>query len=290
MKNSAAISVGALIFIGLPQVTLAQQTTVSAIDPDLAARDRTVSISPIPPLPSGKSTIMGGAIRDVDPVLDRFTLFAIGDKPLRVLFDERTQIFLDGKKIPLHDLRAAQHASVQTTLDGTSVFAISIHVLSQSNEGEFSGQVVSYSAQSGDLVLASGPGGPPFRVHVSDDTRISRSGQDGFASAGAQSSDLQRGSLVSVQFLPNGKGSGQATEITFLATPGSQFVFSGTVIALDMRSGTLVLLDPRNGQSYQIAFTPEGTPGLHDILNGQHLRVSAQFDGTRYLAREVTPY
>ena len=69
--------------------------------------------STMPPLPRGKSTILGGAIRDVDPVLDRFTLRIVGEKPIRILFDERTQVFLDGKKIPLRELRPSSHASVE---------------------------------------------------------------------------------------------------------------------------------------------------------------------------------
>jgi len=290
MTNAVAISVGCLIFLWAPQVIHAQQRSVSAIEPGRTAGDATTSISAIPPLPGGESTILGGAIRDVDPVLDRFTLNIVGEKSMRILFDERTQIFLDGKKIPLHDLHAAEHASVQTTLDGSAVFAISIHVLSQLNQGDYSGEVLSYSPQSGDLDLVSGAGGVPFPLHVSPRTRISRSGQGSFSSGGARISDLQRGSLVSVQFVPNGKGRGEVTEITFLATPGAQFVFSGNVVALDMHAGTMLLLDPRNNQSYQISFKPESIRGLGDIPNGQRLRVSAQYDGTRYLAREVTRY
>ena len=101
----------------------------SAVDPDLAASNASHNLSAIPPLPAGKSTILGGAIRDVDPVLDRFTLRIVGEKPLKILFDERTQVFVDGKKTPLRDLHASEHASIQTTLDGTSIFAISVHIL-----------------------------------------------------------------------------------------------------------------------------------------------------------------
>src|SRR5579863_1204224 len=97
-------------------------------DSDLDAANTHPDLSAIPPLPSGKSTILGGAIHDVDPVLDRFSLRIVGEKPITILFDERTQVFLDGKKIPLLDLRPASHASVQTILDGTSVFALSVHI------------------------------------------------------------------------------------------------------------------------------------------------------------------
>ena len=82
----------------------------------------------LPPLPSAKdSTIFGGAIRHIDPVRDQFLLDIYGERPMKVLFDERTQVYRNGVKIPVHDLEAADHASVQTALDGTRIFALSVH-------------------------------------------------------------------------------------------------------------------------------------------------------------------
>jgi hypothetical protein len=290
MKSVVAITAGSLMFLLVPKVTNAQQGNVSAIDPDLSAAGSSAGVSAIPPLPRGRSTVLGGAIHDVDPVFDRFTLNIAGEKPLRILFDGRTEIFVDGKRIPLRDLKPVEHASVQTTLDGSSVFAVTVHILSHLDQSDYSGQVLSFNPSTGDLDLVSGQGGQPFRVHVSGETRISRTGQNSFTSGRASIADLQKGSILSAQFKANGKGRAEATEITVLATPGAQFIFSGNVIALDMYSGTMMLLDPRNNQSYPIAFTPDSFPSLRKIQNGQRLRVSAQYDGTRYLAREVTPY
>src|ERR1039458_5077970 len=50
----------------------------------------------LPPTPRGKSTVIGGAIRGVDRVRDQFTLNVFGGRTLKVLFDERTQIYRDG--------------------------------------------------------------------------------------------------------------------------------------------------------------------------------------------------
>lgn len=267
----------------------AQQKGMAEADPDLSAAS-SGSLSVIPPLPRGRSTILGGSIRNIDPVLDRFTLDIIGEKPMRILFDERTQFFIDGKKVSLRDLRPAEHASIQTALDGTSVFAISIHILSQLQQGDYPGKVVSYNPTNGDLDLVSGGGGQPVRVRVTSDTKFERKGQPTFTSAPASVADLQNGSLVSVRFEPDGKGRGVAEEITFLATPGAEFVFSGNVVAMDGQTGKLVLIDPRDNQSYQIAFAPGSISSLRDIHSGQHVRVTAQYDGTRYVAREVSPY
>lgn len=268
----------------------AQSTQVATNDPDITATPASDDLSVIPPLPRGESTILGGAIRDVDPVLDRFTLRIVGEKPIRILFDERTQVFLDGKRIPLRALRPSQHASVQTTLDGASVFAISVHILTQQQEGAYRGEVLSYDPTTGNLNLVSGPGGHPILVKVSSETRFDRKGQRSFASEQTGPSDLRPGALISLQFEPDGSGRAYATQITFLATPGSQFVFGGNLIALDMHTGTMVVLDPKNDQTYQISFNPIGLPMIRKAHAGQRVRVSAEYDGTRYVARDVTLY
>jgi hypothetical protein len=60
----------------------------------------------LPPAPQGKSTILGGAIKSVDPVRDQLTLKIYGQRPTKILFDERTQVYRDGKPVSLHDLGA----------------------------------------------------------------------------------------------------------------------------------------------------------------------------------------
>ena len=71
--------------------------------------------------------------------MDQLVLKVYGGKPVKVLFDERTQVYRDGKRIPLLELAAAPHASVQTALDGARCFAVSIHILSAQPEGRISG-------------------------------------------------------------------------------------------------------------------------------------------------------
>ena len=268
------------------------QGGVAAQEKDPLAVDKNVTVGNgmgVAPLPAGTSTILGGSIRDVDPVLDAFTLKINGEKPMRILFDERTQVFLDGKKIPLRELHGAEHASVQTVLDGTSVFALSIHILSRLQQGDYRGEVVSYDPGTGDLEVASGKGGEPVRMHVSSSTRFSRTGQKEFSSEPSSAANLQRGALVSIQFEPDGKGHASAQGITFLATPGSRFVFGGKLIALDAHGGTMVLVDPRDNRTYDITFSPS-TPGVQDLRRGDSVQVTAEYDGTRYLAQDVIRY
>jgi len=290
MKRVSAFALVSLFVLASSGRLCSQAAGTIAIEPDLSAANAHDDVSAIPPLPRGKSTILGGAIHDVDPVLDRFTLRIVGEKPIRILFDERTQVFIDGKKIPLRDLRPASHASVQTTLDGTSVFALSVHILSQLQPGAYRGEVLSFSPSTGDLELAGGHGGEPIRFKVSSDATFARIGQASFTALQSGPSDLQKGTLVSIEFEPDGKGRGTITKLTVLATPGSNFVFSGNLISLDMHSGTLVLLDPTSNQSYQINFNSTSLASMPNVRPGQRVRVSAEYDGNHYLAHNVTAY
>lgn len=290
MKRITEFALLGSVMLSVTGFAVGQATEIAGADKDASPTSASRSLLRMPALPSGTSTILGGSIRDVDPVLDRFTLGIVGEKPMKILFDERTQIFLDGKRIPLNQLRPSEHASVQTTLDGTSVFAISVHILSQLQQGEYQGEVVSYDPNTGDLELVSGRGGQPIRIRVTSDTKFDRTGQGSFASAQSGPADLQRGSLVSMQFNPDGKGRGSATRITLIAMPGAKFVFSGNLVALDLHAGSMMLLDPRDNHNYQIDFNPGSISSIRNIQPGQRVRISAEYDGTRYLAQDVTAY
>ena len=260
----------------------------SSAEPEVTPTTHLKPVTTIPPLPKGTSTILGGSIRDIDPVLDRFTLNIVGEKPMRILYDQRTQLFVDGKRISLNQLRPAEHASVQTALDGTSVFAISVHILSQMQQGDYSGQVQSYDPTSGNLEVVGERGGDALRLRVSSTTTFERKGQGSSAATPAGPGDLQPGSLVSLQFDPDGKGRANVTRVTVLATPGSTFVFSGNLVSLDSRAGTMMVLDPRNDQTYQIGFNPGSLSSIQNIHSGQHVRVTTTYDGKRYVAETVT--
>jgi len=278
--------------LGLSQVAVAAgqaagqmavgQMSVSGSAPSVKSANSTETLPDVPALPRGKSTIFGGAIKSVDPVRDQLTLNVYGEKPMKILFDERTQLFEDGKKIPLHDLAPSAHVSVQTTLDGAKIFALSIHVLSQSPQGDYQGRVVSFNPETGVLVLSVSDSREPFRVVISPSTSFKRLGQSSFASGQSGTTDLVRGSLVSVTF-ESEKGQGVAREVSVLAAPGASFIFSGNVSALDMHAGLMVVVDPRDDKSYQIHFDTSD-PGTQQLRNGQHVRVSAAYDGARYVA------
>ena len=264
--------------------------TVTNHRPQSAPKNESASVDlpALPPTPMGKSTIVGGIIRSVDPVRDELTLKVFGQRPLRIRFDERTQVYCDGKKIPLRDLSSAGHASVQTVLDGTDVYALSIHLLSQSPEGEYQGQVLNYNLNTRELTISAARSYVPIKLLVPINTPVARVGQSAFSLTQSGMSDLVKGALISVKFESDREGRGMTHEITVLATPGSVFVFNGSISALDMHSGTLVLDDPLDEKGYQISFDSVRLPTSHNLHQGDHIRVTAEFDGTRYVASAIT--
>jgi cold shock CspA family protein len=244
--------------------------------------------SALPPVPEKKSTVIGGAINGVDPVRDQFMLKPFGQRPMKILFDERTQIFRDGKKIPLNDLRGDEHASVQTILDGTNVFAVSIHMLSQLPEGEAQGQVMSYDSRSGVLVLGIVLSKSTIKLYVPANTPIVREGEARFTSGQSGTTDLVRGSLVSVKFESDKAGRAVASQIAVMATPGSEFVFSGNLTSLDMHSGIMVLSNPNDGKTYQVHFDAGRFPVSSTLHPGDAVSVNADFDGKGYVASAIS--
>ena len=179
-------SLGALIVGG---VLVAQMLVVNANSeqsanpqPELASANAPAKLPALPAAPDGKSTIMGGEIEKLDPVRDQFQLKAFGQRPMTILFDERTQVYLDGKEIPMHNLHPGDNASIQTVLDGTNVFAISIHLLSRAPAGEYQGQVLSYNSDTKELTVNGISASDSVKLLVPIDTPVTRVGQGALSS------------------------------------------------------------------------------------------------------------
>ncbi len=254
----------------------------------MESESRSAALSVLPATPRGRSTILGGEVQDIDRVRDEFRLKAYGQRPLKVLFDERTQVYLDGKKIPLRDLRSDDHGSVQTVLDGTDVFALSIHLLSRSPEGEYQGQVLNYNPDTRELTVGAVLSREPIKLRVPGNTPIVCEGQVELSLAHPGLSDLVKGTLISLTFESDRKGGGVASRIVILAGPGSRFVFGGNLSSIDMHSGLLVLVDPRDEKSYEIFFDSASPPTGQTLHVGDNVRVTATFDGSRYVANTIT--
>ena len=283
--------IAAIIFVGMAtaQISGVSATSghVAVLQSALTSETTLLDSTALPSAPKGKSTIVGGDIQDVDSVRDRFTLRVFGQKPVKILYDERTQVYLDGNLIPLRDLHPHDHASVQTVLDGTDVFALSIHILSRLPVGEYQGHVLNYNSETNELTVSAALSHQSLKLVVPSSTHIVREGQAASSSSPSGPSDLVKGTLISVQFESDNKGRGVASQITILATAGSAFVFSGNVTSLDLHSGLLVLVDPKNEKNYEIFVDFARFPTSQSLQRGDHVRVSTTFDGTRYVANAI---
>jgi hypothetical protein len=280
-----------LALLMLSSVAYAQ----SSVSPPNSAQDAipAPAVAPpskaLPPVPPGPSTVIGGEVRSIDPVRDQLTLRVFGgSQNIKVFYDERTQVYRNGQRISVLDLKPEDHASVETTLDGDSVFALRIHMLSELPQGECDGQVLSYNERNGELVVNSALSPEAVRIRVPYGTQVERIGQADFTARQRGSDDLIRGSLVDVKFRPGTDGLSVAVHIDVIATPGSVFAFSGDVAYLDFRGGELVIVDPHDNQSYRFAFSASQFPESRQLHQGSHVRITARFDGAHYRATEIT--
>jgi hypothetical protein len=285
-RSFAALMLGGVLVF---QMLAANPKSAQSANPQpvLASEDASVKLPALPNSPQGQSTIMGGTIRNLDPVRDQFRLKAFGQKPMTILYDERTQVYLDGKNISMNDLRPTDNASVQTVLDGTTVFALSIHLLSRSPEGEYQGQVLDFNSDTRELTLSATSSRDRVKLLVSRNTPILRVGQGDFASVPSGSSDLVKGTVVLLTFESDDEGRDIATRISILAIPGSVFVFSGNLSSLDIHLGLLTLVDPSDGTRHQISFDSSELPTSHTLREGENVRVTTTFDGFRYIASAI---
>jgi hypothetical protein len=266
----------------VPQGASAAKELISET-PNPAGFAAPVNLAPdLPPVPRGKTTVIGGAIRSVDHLRDELVLNIYGGHPIRVFFDQRTRIYRNGQPAELSDLHPGERVSVETQLDGEDIFARSIHSVSQSVDGQCHGQVLSFDAAKRELLIRDGLAPQPIRVEVPANISIVGEGQQAASPAA-----LAPGALVAITFRSDGNGHAVANQVSMLAAPGSAFVFTGVVTYLDVHDGVLSLLDPVNQKRYEISFDPQSSvrASLHEGLN---VTVNAGFDGRHYTARTIT--
>jgi hypothetical protein len=274
--------------VALGQVSSVAPSSGQNADSRFASKSDTAgALSALPSLPPGKSTVIGGVIHNVDPVRDQLTLKVFGNgQSMKILFDERTQVYRDGVRASLRDLHSDDHASIETKLDGTKVFAVSVHMLSKSPEGECQGQVIDYNPATGELTVRDTLSNKPIKLQIPAGTAVVRVGQMA-SSSDAEQSSFAKGTLVAITFESDNKGRATAHKVSILATPGAAFEFSGNVSFIDLHAQLLVVTDSASDQSYKLSFARDQIPAVRDLREGASVTVTAVFDGTHYIAREI---
>lgn len=264
--------------------TSSEVTDVNLVSPGSVNPEQVGSVPALPgmpPLPTGKVTLIGGTIHSIDPVRDQMVVQIFAGHRMTVLFDERTRMYRDGKAASPADLKKGERAYMDTTLDGKDIFARSIRVASASPSGQSSGQIVAFDRATGELTLRDTLSPEPVTMQVASDATI-LSGDRTAAPA-----ELRSGALVALTFDPRPSKRPTVRQISILASPGTTFVFVGRIEHLDFRRGLLVLVDPRDNKNYDLYFDASTRGVNRGLKQGASVTVKANFDGTRYQTREI---
>jgi cold shock CspA family protein len=230
----------------------------------------------LPPLKQSPASLIGGALESIDRVRDRLVLRLFGQGRITVAFDPRTQFLRGDQKVRAQDMRPGDRVYVETVLDGTAVFAKTVHLPADTAQGAVTGQVVSYDATRGIVSVRDELSSQPARFRLTSTTAITGAG-------------IGPGALVQLSFLP-GEPPPIAREIRVLIAPGAVFTFSGRVTFLDLSAQEVVLLSATDNTRYEIQLNPAALQedSLAHLREGANVTIAARFDGRGYVAESVT--
>src|SRR6267142_6600109 len=74
-------------------------------------------------LPRGKTSLVRGVLKRLDPVHDQLLIHAFGGGDVRVAFDPRTQMLTGNERTAFTSLPVGSVVSVDTVIDGGKLFA-----------------------------------------------------------------------------------------------------------------------------------------------------------------------
>ncbi|HET7208017.1 MAG TPA: hypothetical protein VFI95_15680 [Terriglobales bacterium] len=273
-----------LAFFAYAQVPAAsQQNAPPAKSNPEAERERSGAdpVLDLPPLPDGKLTLVGGTVAKLDPIRDRLALQPFGGREMNIVFDVRTKIFRNGAPARVSDIRPGNRVYVDTMLNGDQVFARSIRIETNANQGDARGQVVALDSRRGLLTLHEEVAPQPFKLHITPQTNILIAGRS------APASDLRPGALVVISFEPGSNSRDVARQIRVVANPGQRFLFSGKVTFLDMRAKRLAIANQTDHETYDIALDVIPAAYTRELRAGSEVTIGAVFDGKQYQAHTI---
>lgn len=251
----------------------ADAATDIAIDPASLLPD-------LPTVPSTNATLIGGTIEKLDRVRDQVTVDVFGGGRMKVMFDPRTQIYVSGKPATTAELHEGERISLDTILDGNTVFARNIRVKAGHAVGESEGVVLNYREDRGELTVRDAISPSPVRIRLTSATQLVQNDR------AMPLSTLSPGTLIGIKFDSEGNAD-VAREISILALPGVLYTFTGKIAYLNLSTGLLVVNSATNGKSYEIYLNPSKSQD-ENLHAGAKVTVGAGFEGSRYVARTIT--
>lgn len=234
----------------------------------------------LPPVPTAKTTLVGGTIEKLDRVRDQITLSVFGGGHQKILFDPRTRIYNSGKETTAAELKEGQRVYLDTILDGNTVFARGIRFKSIEAMNEGQGVVVRYRADRGELIMRDAISPNSIRVRTSASTKLLQGDR------ALPISSLAAGSLIAVKFSPEGNGREVAREISILAMPGVDYTFTGQVVHLDLRAGLVVINSSTDHKTYEVYLNPYHIPE-DNLQVGSTVTVTTRLEDSRYVAHDL---
>ncbi len=235
-----------------------------------------------PPLPKGKTTLIGGIATSVDKVRNRLTVqpFGKGAK-VKVFIDERSHIYRNGTETTILGIHKGDRVYVDTMLARNDrIFARNVRVLTESGLAEVRGQVVSTNPERGTISVRDQLSAKPVSFTVNGATKYSST------KGNATAADVQPGSLIDVQFSPR-REQAVAQEVKVLAKPGDNYIFSGVVTNLNMRTNSFFLDNQSDEESYEVHFSRDAITDLSALRVGAEVTARTVFDGKQYTASNV---
>lgn len=237
-----------------------------------------------PPLPKGKATLIGGIATGVDHVRNHITIqpFGRGQK-VKVVVDERSNIYRNGAPTTILGVRKGDRVYVDTLLDpaDNKILAKNVRVVTDTGLAEVRGQVIATNLGKGTVTVRDLLSTKPVTFSVSSGTSYNST------KGAAIASDVQLGSLIDVEFSPRRGDRDIARAITVVAKPGDNYVFSGVVSHLDMRTDSMFIDNKSDDQSYELRFTPADVADLQQLKVGNEVTARAVFDGKQYKASSI---
>jgi len=271
-----------LMMLGMAAGPVSGQNNAANEGPATAAQPQNGNYDPLldlPPLPQGQTTLVGGTVHSIDQIRNRLTVQPFGGKAMKISFDERTHIYRDGVPSTQLVIHKGDRVYVDTMLDGTRVFARNIRVVTGMQAADARGQVMRNDAATGRITVQDELSARPVTFRVTPSTAVSGAGLNSVG-------QLQRGSLVTVKFVPDRSNRDVAQEISVIAAPGSVFTFYGRITYLNMSTRSLAVDNQSDKKTYDIKFTPAAVdPQM--LGEGKQVLVKAHFDGTGYTADNI---
>lgn len=232
------------------------------------------------PLQPSKLSLIGGTVKSIDQIKDHMTVRIYGSKTMRVKFDQRTHFYRDGKETTQLAVKTGDRIYLDTQLFEGTVFAKNVHVETGSTPADASGQIVSFNAKNGDMVVRDDLAGANVKFRVGPQTVI-KSGQ-----SAATPGSLRAGALIAVKFSPRSRSTGIADEVSIIAEPGTSFTYFGRVTHLDLRSGLLAIENQADGKTYEVHL--DSSVRVPDNLAvGSQVNVVAMFQGKAYTVQSL---